>query len=354
MTDAYAPTEGHAQQTARVQQFFTWLLRLLLPPALLELAAFVVTQLLPLALAGSLTLAIVGLGVYARALVRRGALRTAVSVFCAGFLGIAVVGVIVLPLLLPALTVVALLVVALGLPYLDRPGLRRLLLGAGGVGVLTTVLARLPLIQQLFPPLPPLLSDVLVVVGVTVSLGLTLLLLWQFSSRLRETLDQTQAANRALQAAQADLEAQVAARTAALQTTIEELQASQAAIREIGAPILPIAPGVLVAPLIGALDNERVANLAAKLLGAVQQRRAQAVILDITGVPTVDTSITHALLLLGGAVRLLGAQVSIVGIRAEVAQAIVGLGIDLPGIQTFRDLQSALAQLVPSHAASHN
>jgi anti-anti-sigma regulatory factor len=108
---------------------------------------------------------------------------------------------------------------------------------------------------------------------------------------------------------------------------------------------VPITEAILVAPLIGVLDRDRITVLIEKLLEGVQQRRAHTVILDITGVPGLDGPSAQALLEVGAAVRLLGAAVSIVGIRADVAQAIVRQGLELGDLQTFGNLQGALAAL---------
>lgn len=168
------------------------------------------------------------------------------------------------------------------------------------------------------------------------------LFLDRFGSALRVTLSEALAREQELERLRATLEVLVADRTAALQVTIDQLQTSQATIRELGAPILPVAPGVLVAPLIGVLDRDRTAVLTSKLLQEVQQQRAHTVILDITGVPLVDTPVAQALLQVAAAVRLLGAAVSVVGIRAEVAAAMVRFGMDLHGVAIFSNLQAAL------------
>ncbi|WP_437774887.1 STAS domain-containing protein [Sorangium sp. So ce1097] len=111
----------------------------------------------------------------------------------------------------------------------------------------------------------------------------------------------------------------------------------------LSAPIVPISQGVLVLPLVGALDSTRAQQVMENLLSKVVERQARVAIIDVTGVPHIDTSSASALLQVAQAVRLLGAQVVLTGIRPEVAQAIVGLGIDLTGIVTRRDLQSGIA-----------
>jgi rsbT co-antagonist protein RsbR len=114
-------------------------------------------------------------------------------------------------------------------------------------------------------------------------------------------------------------------------------------LMELSAPIVPISQGVLVLPLVGVLDAGRAQQMMENLLGKVVERQARVAIIDVTGVPHIDTGSANALLQVARAVRLLGAQVVLTGIRPEVSQAIVGLDIDLAGIVTRRDLQSGIA-----------
>jgi anti-anti-sigma regulatory factor len=116
-------------------------------------------------------------------------------------------------------------------------------------------------------------------------------------------------------------------------------------VRELGSPVLPILPGVLLVPLIGMIDEERSRQVIDVILAAVSSQRATTVVLDITGVPVVDTLVAHALIELARTTRLLGAQVLLVGIRPEIAEHIVGLGINLKQLTTYPSLASALITL---------
>lgn len=138
-------------------------------------------------------------------------------------------------------------------------------------------------------------------------------------------------------------------REAQLQQTLADLRASQETVRELSAPVLPVLPGVLVAPLVGAIDAARAEVFVTNVLHAVERERADYVIFDITGVPLVDTHVARTILRAADAARLLGAQVVVVGIRPEVAQTVVGLGVALEQIRTFANLQQAISAL---HAAS--
>ena len=120
------------------------------------------------------------------------------------------------------------------------------------------------------------------------------------------------------------------------------LQAQESAIRELSTPIVPIHEGILVLPIVGSIDSARAATIIEELLEAITFNQADVVIMDITGVPVIDTGIANYLLQAARAVRLLGSQIILVGISAEIAQTIVQLGIDLTGITTRANLQSGI------------
>jgi rsbT co-antagonist protein RsbR len=124
------------------------------------------------------------------------------------------------------------------------------------------------------------------------------------------------------------------------------IEAQQAALREISTPLIPIAEGVMVMPLIGTIDPQRAHQVVEKLLHGVNEARATTVILDITGVELVDSHVAAVLLQAAQAVKLLGAQVVITGIRPEVAQSLVSLGVSLEGVITRSTLQSGVAYAI--------
>lgn len=113
-------------------------------------------------------------------------------------------------------------------------------------------------------------------------------------------------------------------------------------LRELSVPVVPVWHGVLVVPLVGTLDSTRARELTQTLLEAVARERARVVILDITGVPAVDTQVADYLLRTVKAARLLGAHSLVVGIRPAIAQTLVRLGVELEGVHTEADLQSGL------------
>jgi anti-anti-sigma regulatory factor len=165
------------------------------------------------------------------------------------------------------------------------------------------------------------------------------------AARLQQTLQglEERVAERtnALHTALADVETRAAAQAELLAA----LEQERAIVRELSVPVIPISATTLIMPLIGALDTSRLEQLQTQALGALERSVAQTIILDITGVPVVDTEVAQGLLQVVSAARLLGAEVVLVGIRPEVAQALVGLGVDMGAIRTFSSLQSALGVL---------
>lgn len=126
----------------------------------------------------------------------------------------------------------------------------------------------------------------------------------------------------------------------------ELITAQAATIRELSAPLIPVEDGVLVVPLIGRLDHSRAQELLAVLLAGVADRRARAVIVDVTGMPGLDQPAAAALMQVARAVRLLGAHVVVTGIRPAVAATLVSLGVDTEGLTTLGSLQSGLRHVL--------
>jgi rsbT co-antagonist protein RsbR len=123
-----------------------------------------------------------------------------------------------------------------------------------------------------------------------------------------------------------------------------EIIAQQSAtLAELSTPLLRISDTTVVMPLVGAIDSRRIEQIMENLLTGVAQSQARAVILDITGVPIVDTQVASALIRASQAVSLLGSQVILTGIRPEVAQTLVGLGVELQSITTRGTLQAGIA-----------
>jgi anti-anti-sigma regulatory factor len=119
-------------------------------------------------------------------------------------------------------------------------------------------------------------------------------------------------------------------------------------VRELSTPLVPITDDILVLPLIGAIDSQRAQQILETLLMGATERRARVVILDITGVPVVDTGVANHILQATRALRLVGAECILVGITPEVAQTVVGLGLELQDLVTRSDLQGGV-----DHALRH-
>jgi len=147
----------------------------------------------------------------------------------------------------------------------------------------------------------------------------------------------------------AGMEAQVVSRTADLQATLDELRDSTAmqqrltnTINTLSIPILPLSSQVLAVPLIGNFDQKRAMLLLSRLLQSVEEAQARAVLIDVTGLEVMDAAVAQLLLKMINALRLLGCQVVLVGIRPEIAESIISLGVDVRTLITHATLQQGL------------
>ncbi|AKT37414.1 PAS domain-containing protein [Chondromyces crocatus] len=151
-----------------------------------------------------------------------------------------------------------------------------------------------------------------------------------------------------------------------LERALEETQALEAELRiqherlrstldSISTPLIPITDRVTVMPLIGQMDPDRANRVMSGALEGVQARQTSVVILDVTGLVEIDTQVACAVVNTARALRLLGAQTMLTGLRPAVAQTLVNLGLDLQGIVTHGTLQaaiaSALSEAVPSRSS---
>ena len=116
----------------------------------------------------------------------------------------------------------------------------------------------------------------------------------------------------------------------------------QEAIRELSTPVLRLRERLLVLPIIGILDTSRAQKLTEDLLASIRESRARVVILDVTGVPAVDSAVANHLLQAVEASRLMGAKVIVTGLSSNVAQALVTLGVDLTKMNAVGDLQGGI------------
>jgi PAS domain S-box-containing protein len=122
----------------------------------------------------------------------------------------------------------------------------------------------------------------------------------------------------------------------------EVIEAQQRTLQELSTPIIPVMERIIVMPLVGSIDSLRAKDIMRTLLAGIRAHRAKVVILDITGVPIVDSGVASHLDKTIQAARLKGAQTIITGITDAVAEAVVDLGIDWSGVETLSDLQTGL------------
>lgn len=176
-----------------------------------------------------------------------------------------------------------------------------------------------------------------------------------FKNAVRAQVEAEQAAQ-ALQFANENLEQRVIERTAEVQSNLVAIQTQAAeqarllqeneqqrrTIRELSVPIIPVSDTTMVMPLVGELDTERLDYIHSHALETLERSKAHTLVIDITAVPMVDSQVAQGLMRIAQAARLLGSKVVLVGIRPEVAQTIVGLGLNVSSLTTYSNLQSAL------------
>lgn len=119
---------------------------------------------------------------------------------------------------------------------------------------------------------------------------------------------------------------------------VEAIERHQMAIRELSTPVIRVFEGVLLLPLVGAVDSYRAAQAMEQILLRVVEAQAKVVLIDIAGVPVVDTKVADSLVKTTAAIRLLGAETILTGISAQVARTIVQLGVNISSMHTLSRL----------------
>jgi len=127
-----------------------------------------------------------------------------------------------------------------------------------------------------------------------------------------------------------------------LAAKLDALERHQAAIRELSTPVIRVYDRVLLLPLVGAIDSHRANQVMDSVLTQVGQTQAKVIIIDIAGVPVVDTRVADSLIKTTAAVRLLGAETILTGITAQVARTIVQLGVDVSAMHTLSRLADGI------------
>ena len=144
----------------------------------------------------------------------------------------------------------------------------------------------------------------------------------------------------------ANVIAQGIERRRAEESLAELLREREQTIEEVSTPVVPVLEGVLVLPLIGSLDTERTSRATRAALTEVTRQGARICIIDITGARLVDSHAVANLTNLVQALKLVGADAFVTGVGAQVAQTLVGLGLDMKGLRTYRTLAQAIAALL--------
>lgn len=169
------------------------------------------------------------------------------------------------------------------------------------------------------------------------------------TSELEHRTEELRRAKEQLERELAERQSAEAARGAMAEQIIA-LQAKQ--LHEISTPIIPITDWLVAMPLIGVMDDARAAQALEAALRGASERRAEVVIIDITGVPNVDAAVACTLLRAARALRLIGAHTVLTGIRPEVARTLVDVETDLRGVVTRGTLQSGIAYAMSARRAS--
>ncbi|EDM80918.1 sigma-B regulator RsbR [Plesiocystis pacifica SIR-1] len=149
------------------------------------------------------------------------------------------------------------------------------------------------------------------------------------------------------------LEQAVRARTSELEEQLALVRSQRETILELSAPIIRVWDGIVVLPLVGMVDDRRGEVITSQLLAAIGAQGARCVIIDVTAIHAADTGFAHHLLKLAGAARLLGARCVLSGLRPDIAQTLVSLGIELIGLITLRNLESALHDCIAHLERAH-
>ncbi len=122
------------------------------------------------------------------------------------------------------------------------------------------------------------------------------------------------------------------------------IRQQQEAIRELSTPVLQVRERLLILPIIGVIDPQRARQLTEQLLRGIRANRAKVVVIDITGVPSVDSTVANHLVQTVDASRLMGATVIVTGLSSEIAQTLVTIGVDLAKMKTVGDLQGGIEE----------
>lgn len=270
----------------------------------------------------------------ARTLLAQGRLGVTTLLVSGGLVAVALLLTILQPLLWMSYALAPLLAAAVLLQFAPRIPITPALIA---FGLATTVIA---IVGELASPAalrPDLSIQILRLISLSATVGFVLYLLHQFRMRLLASLDEVQASNTELatrNGALADQNLQLEQQMARSAQLVSQVAALES-------PVTTLADGVLFAPVVGYLTAERSAALRARLLDHVHSERARWVLVDLQGVPQIDTNGAGELSATFHAVRLLGAKICLCGITASVATVLTQLGIAFSDVLTARSPQEA-------------
>jgi rsbT co-antagonist protein RsbR len=337
--------DDQSSQVARFRQFLSWTIPIVfIFAAAYALAFFIFGD----QLVGSTSAVIFGFGCItwvAWSELQRGRSVRAIALFSAGQLISAISVVLLQPSLLPSLILVPLLAVAVALPYVQGKAMGYLIIGCWVVLVIITLLG---IFVNLLNSVAPSYTNLLLVGMTAATAALILLLLWQFSSRLNAALITARTSEEALAASNQTL----AEKNSQLETKVEEQNKLLELVSTLEVPVIDLSEGILLAPIVGHIDSRRATALTARLLNDANQQRARLVIIDIAGVPLMDTMVAQLLVEMSMALRLLGCQIALCGITAQVAMTLTTLGVMLSGVTTVRSPQEAITWFHREHPGS--
>ena len=264
--------------------------------------------------------------------------QLSIQLVCLGFLASALIIVLAQPALYPNMIIIPMLVVAIALPYLHGSVLWRLLVLCWAAVVVIVAIG----IWRSTPSAVPLwFTDLLQMSAIAGTSAFGLFLLWQFHRRLLRMFQQMQATHSELQQAYSEVEERVNTQSRLLAA----LEQQHSTIDALSVPILPIAEDTWLLPLLGWIDQQRLEAIQARTLDTLYTQRGRLLIVDMTGITSLALEIATGLRDLVQSVRLLGAEVVIVGIRAEVAQTMTQSSVLIEGVRVERDVTVALEQV---------
>lgn len=272
--------------------------------------------------------------VYARQRAGHGNLGQASLLVSISLVIVALILAVFQPLLWVNYALVPLLAAAVLLQFAPRIPITPALLACG---LTTSLIAAVGELQTPLTMRPDPAIQLLRVISLSLTTGFILFLLWQFRMRLHATLDAVSSTN-------AQLTVQNTALAEQFEQLTQQMARSEQLVAQVTAletPITTLDEGVLFAPLIGHMSSERSLTLQARLLEAVHTARARWVMIDMQGVPQMDTRVAAELIATFQAVRLLGARVCLCGITGSVASVLTQLGINFEGVTTARSPQEA-------------